>query len=48
MATRAGLSDCSTVMSARDKVFVFWDAWMPAVVFYCAQSVRHDKIPFYF
>lgn len=34
-------------MNARDKVFVFWGCMDAlAVVLYCAQSMRHDKIPF--
>jgi hypothetical protein len=34
-------------MRARDKVFLFWGSMDAlAVVLYCAQSVRHDRIPF--
>jgi len=34
-------------MRARDKVFIFWGSMDAlAVVLYCAQSVRHDRIPF--
>lgn len=34
-------------MKARDKVFIFWGCMDAlAVVLYCAQSARHDRIPF--
>ena len=33
-------------MNARDKVFAFWGCMDAlAIVLYCAQSVRHDRIP---
>ncbi|AJB71321.1 TPA: hypothetical protein N2299_000710 [Enterobacter hormaechei] len=34
-------------MKVRDKVFIFWGCMDAlAIVLYCAQSVRHDRIPF--